>query len=245
MTDLRIFGQTFTNVAGIKATDTDGNEVVYGGGYSFEEIVTKTQPSGAIDLTGIKTPEHCLQYFGSITRVQGKLAEGSRTYMAFANMAGLTSACIIAPNPVNYGHATFIDSSNLVTAVFITSENTEVQNLFNGCRNLERADILVKKLRTNTFYNCSKCNLIVLRKSSSICELENLGAINMTAFKNGGAGGEIYIPKVLYDHLGDGSALDYKSASNWATIDGYGTITWKQIEGSIYETQYADGTPIE
>ena len=32
MSDLTIFGKTFTNVAGIKATDTDGNEVVYGGG---------------------------------------------------------------------------------------------------------------------------------------------------------------------------------------------------------------------
>lgn len=32
MSDLTIFGQTFTDVKGIKATDTDGNEVVYGEG---------------------------------------------------------------------------------------------------------------------------------------------------------------------------------------------------------------------
>ena len=60
----------------------------------------------------------------------------------------------------------------------------------------------------------------------------------------GGSGGEIYIPKVLYDHLGDGTSSDYKAATNWSTVDARGTITWKQIEGSEYERYYADGTPI-
>lgn len=48
-------------------------------------------------------------------------------------------------------------------------------------------------------------------------------------------GGTIYIPKVLYDHLGDGTSLDYKAATNWSTVDGYGAITWAKIEGSAYE----------
>lgn len=58
---------------------------------------------------------------------------------------------------------------------------------------------------------------------------------NNLAFKSGGTGGTIYIPKVLYDHLGDGTANDYKAATNWSTVDARGTITWAQIEGSEYE----------
>lgn len=84
---------------------------------------------------------------------------------------------------------------------------------------------------------------LVLRKTS-IVSLGSVACFGKTPFKDGGAGGTIYIPKSLYDHLGDGTANDYKAATNWATVDGYGTITWAKIEGSIYETQYADGTPI-
>ena len=91
--------------------------------------------------------------------------------------------------------------------------------------------------------NCSSLGTIILRHTS-INALPNVNCFNNTPFKNGGAGGTIYISKTLYEHLGDGTANDYKSASNWSTIDGYGTITWAKIEGSIYETQYADGTPI-
>lgn len=69
-----------------------------------------------------------------------------------------------------------------------------------------------------------------------ICTMSGVAAMNDTKFESGGAGGTIYIPKSLYDHLGDGTALDYKSATNWSTLDGYGTITWAQIEGSEYET---------
>lgn len=88
-----------------------------------------------------------------------------------------------------------------------------------------------------------KFNLLILR-SVTLWPLKNINAFNSTPFESGGSGGTIYIPKTLYDHLGDGSALDYKAATNWSTIDGYGTITWAQIEGSQYETAYADGTPI-
>lgn len=51
----------------------------------------------------------------------------------------------------------------------------------------------------------------------------------------------VYIPKALYDHLGDGTALDYRAATNWAAKT---TTTFACIEGSQYENYYADGTPI-
>ena len=52
----------------------------------------------------------------------------------------------------------------------------------------------------------------------------------------------VYIPKVFYDHLGDGTADDYKNATNWTGKAN--TVTWAQIEGSYYETHYGDGTEI-
>ncbi len=69
-------------------------------------------------------------------------------------------------------------------------------------------------------------------------------SLSFTTCASDGTGGTIYIPKVLYDELGTVSSLDYKAATNWSTIDSYDTITLMQIEGSQYETKYADGTPI-
>ena len=69
-----------------------------------------------------------------------------------------------------------------------------------------------------------------------LCTMSNVSAMDTTNFKNGGAGGTIYIPESLYSHLGDGTAMDYKAATNWSTLDGYGTVTWAKIEGSEYES---------
>lgn len=102
----------------------------------------------------------------------------------------------------------------------------------------------VFSLVNQCLYGCSKLRTIVLRKSSTITTMQDVKALNGTPFAYGGSGGTIYIPKVLYDELGTGSSLDYKAATNWSTLDGYGTITWAQIEGSYYETHYADDTEV-
>ena len=74
----------------------------------------------------------------------------------------------------------------------------------------------------------AKLNTIILRKKT-VVSLTNISAFTNTPFGSAGSGGTIYIPKSLYDHLGDGSEYDYKTATNWSTIDGYNTITWAQI----------------
>lgn len=102
----------------------------------------------------------------------------------------------------------------------------------------------VNLISVQAFQGDSALNLIIIRQASKVPGLGNVSVFTGTPFNSGGTGGTIYIPKVLYDHLGDGTSLDYKAATNWSTVDGYGTITWAQIEGSIYETQYADGTSI-
>lgn len=136
----------------------------------------------------------------------------------------------------------FENCSSLTTAVF-GSVGTSWKQCAN-CTSLTAAEIGTATRVTNTFEGCSNLETVILRQATSVIPMYNVDVFKNTPFKSGGTGGTIYIPKVLYDHLGDGSSLDYKAATNWSTIDGYGTITWAQIEGSQYENYYADGTPI-
>lgn len=114
---------------------------------------------------------------------------------------------------------------------------------FEGCTKLETVDMAsLSRIVGSTFKNCTSLNLLIFRKSS-VFTLDNVNAFTGTPFASGGTGGTIYIPKTLYDALGTGTN-DYKAATNWSVLDGYGTITWAKIEGSQYENYYADGTPI-
>lgn len=90
-------------------------------------------------------------------------------------------------------------------------------------------------ITANCFSGDTMLTTIILRKAS-VVPLSNVNAFNNTPFKSGGTGGTIFVPSALIN--------SYKAASNWSTVNGYGTITWAAIEGSQYETAYADGTPI-
>lgn len=122
---------------------------------------------------------------------------------------------------------------------------------FSGANNLASNTALIAidlgqvyMLTYQCLNNCSKLTTIVLRSPNLITAMENVNALNGTPFASGGSGGTIYIPKSFYDRLGTGSSQDYKAATNWSTLDSYGTITWAQIEGSYYETHYADDTEV-
>lgn len=131
----------------------------------------------------------------------------------------------------------------LVTAEFpnanknsFASNNNAGNYCMGNCTNLELADLgFVPGIGANVFNGDSKFSTLIIRKKNQIVSLSNISAFTGTKFANGGSGGTIYIPKVMYDHLGDGGTLDYKAATNWVTVDGYGTITWAKIEGSEWE----------
>lgn len=95
----------------------------------------------------------------------------------------------------------------------------------------------VSGLGAYCFYQGSHPTVLIFRNPSAI-----VTASGASSIYNLDANTTIYIRKSLYDELGTGSALDYKAATNWASKANI--VTWAQIEGSIYETQYADGTPI-
>lgn len=161
---------------------------------------------------------------------------------AFAYCASLTSLKI--HNAKTIGDSAFNSCSALQTIALPKLTAVNGNNQFASCSALVSADFYSPNaISSYMFSGCTNLSTLVLRKTS-VVSLSNTNAFNGTKFKSGGAGGTIYIPKSLYDHLGDGTADDYKAASGWSTVNGYGTITWAKIEGSIYETQYADVTPI-
>lgn len=161
----------------------------------------------------LRTPNSCTKI-----KLTGKYIGLSSGSSALRNCTGLKSA--------EFPHcAESVGSSYKGTGQYVMG----------GCTNLELADLgLVNNLSANAFNGDTKLETIILR-NSSVVALSNINAFTNTPFKSGGTGGHIYIPKSLYDHLGDGTSSDYRNATNWSTIHGYGTITWHAIEGSIYE----------
>lgn len=222
-TATRIAPYTFINCTGITSfsapnvirfTDMQDSNTNGNGSYIF---------SGCTSLASVNMP--------------ALIAIGSGGYQ-FYNCTSLTSIHI----PSVPGQHMMDGCTALQTAVF------KNQGAWNGyglqnCTNLTKLDGMPTRIHTSEFNKASKLTTIVLR-TPTVPTLSNINAFANTPFANGGTGGTIYIPKTLYDHLGDGSSSDYKAASNWSTVNGYGTITWTKIEGSQYETAYADGTPI-
>ena len=133
--------------------------------------------------------------------------------------------------------------SGLTVLVFpsLSSITTRSFSSCTGVVTFDLGDKYTNGISSN--FNSMPITTLILRKTT-IQGIQNANTLNSAVWGSGGTGGTIYIPKVLYDHLGDGGSLDYKAASNWSTINGYGTITWAKIEGSYYETHYADGTLI-
>ena len=171
------------------------------------------------------------------------------------NVTSIPSSCfqgskmtsVKMPNVTALGANAFRDAKIVYAVLPKHTQSSLVDYLFAGNTSLLAADYGPNTTnigRNYIFQNASSLATVIFRQAGSVVPLSNTNSFNGTPFASGGAGGTIYIPKALYDHLGDNSALDYKAATNWATVDGYGTITWAKIEGSIYETQYADGTPI-
>ena len=158
-----------------------------------------------------------------------------------ACLQGMTTNASYANDSANL----FYGVTTIKTIAFPAASNIG-QEAFRGCTKLTAVDFgaSFKSIGNNLFYQCNVLTTIVLRRTSIV----TIGSTNVftgsNVWKSGGTGGTIYIPKVLYDHLGDGTSSDYKAATNWSTVNGYGTITWAKIEGSIYESQYVDGTLI-
>lgn len=91
-------------------------------------------------------------------------------------------------------------------------------------------------LDADAAYGSHKLATIIIR-GTAVLPLKNVSALTTNnAWKNGGTGGTLYVPRSLKS--------TYESASNWSTVLGYSNNQILAIEDSIYKDQYADGTPI-
>jgi hypothetical protein len=116
-----------------------------------------------------------------------------------------------------------------MTSVNVPKLTSINSNAFSYCKELTTIDLPeVKSIGQNGFGYSSKLNSIILRYASGVT-LSNVNAFQGTPFAKGGSGGEIYVPQALID------SGFYTTATNWSVINGYGTVTWKAIEGSEYE----------
>lgn len=161
---------------------------------------------------------------------------------AFNDCTNITS--IHAKDVTSLGQY-IVNSCTSLTTFVSESQTTGAYNVFSGARQLTAIDINHKGSPSNNFFqNCESLTTLVLRRTDAITALGSTGAFNGTPFRSGGSGGTIYVPQALLS--------TYPTASNWSTINGYGTVIWKSIESTHTDPTapidltlyYADGTAI-
>jgi len=138
---------------------------------------------------------------------------------------------LFAPN-VKLSASACAGCTQLTVAVIGDVSGTGV---ISGCTSLTAFDSLRGSVGGGQFSNDSNLTVLILRKST-VAALNNINGFANTPFASGKAGGTLYVPQALIE--------SYQNATNWSTILAYPNNQILPIEGSIYETQYADGTPI-
>ena len=210
-----------------------------GGGISVQDLAKNTAPTGVVVLDTNVTTIGNFAFAGKpIAGIYGPMVTKINSY-AFHSCPSLVKAKFPVITWLGNNNWYQFQSSNLQQAAFPKLTENLPQNIMQACSQLTTLDLgKCSSIQTKATAGATNFNTIILRKTDALTTLANVdGIASGTKFANGGAGGTIYIPTVLYDHLGDGSALDYQSATNWATVYGYGTITWEKLEGSIYESE--------
>ena len=249
---------TYTAPSGVDGYSPVTVNVSGGGtsGWNADDIAKKTSINGAVVCsTATKLMPWCFAYskitsFTSttVTNMENTDSNGRQ----FFNCTSLTSVSI--PNVTTQIGANAFQKCSALQSVNIPNALTGMSSVFDNCSSLQEAtfaksvavgnsffyncsaltkvDLSSSNISTTgainskAFYGCGNLKTLILRKST-IFTLGNVDAFSGTPFASGGSGGTIYVPSSLISA--------YQSESNWSTVNGYGTITWKAIEGSIYE----------
>ena len=142
--------------------------------------------------------------------------------------AGL-SGVVVLPKAVNIINTAF--RGNPFTKIIFKGGLLRIDaSVFEGCNRLEVIDAKMTSsigINSGTFYNTQSLSAMILRQNF-LCPI--FGAFPSSCGLR--TSGNIYVPASLVD--------SYKAATNWSTY----ADRILPIEGSIYETQYADGSPI-
>lgn len=218
-----------------------------GGGDSAYDILYGSAPTGEIILNADKDiPIGVLSGRKGITKLTIQFASGKKFARSSGNGQNLCLSSI--PVLVLIGNSSstlpgYFDQMNeshkvVVRGTFSGMENNAFRTTV-GTSGLQIFDYTHTSgsIGANAFYQCNSFSTFIIR-GSAVMPLSNTSAFtSANRWKSGGAGGTLYVPSALIS--------SYQSATNWSTILGYTNNSIQAIEGSIYETQYADGTPIE
>lgn len=219
------------------------------GEWTTDGIANGTEPNGAITISTATTiNEYAFSHRTGITSVTAPNVTRIMQYAfqygatfpitstsfpslttvdnnAFRN-ARINSIDITNTAQLLKGNRPYGDNNRLTTALFKGNTGDVGPQCFYSCASLTVLDIgFATKINNNAFNGCPLAALII--RTTTVCPLDNVNAFNNTPFKSGGTGGEIFVPSALLSV--------YPTSTNWSTVNGYGTITWKAIEGSIYE----------
>lgn len=245
-----VTGASDTTLSDAVATLASG----YGGGYSIADVLAGDFEEN-MDLTGITTItrpyifqnstvktiyapdltsviDHTFFNAKNLETVNVPLLANGAEY-GFAGCSKLTT--LIHPYVFSLGQRSFEGCSSL--PIFVGNPTGTYTNTFNGCSSLEALDFgdRFSATRATSFNNCKVLTVVIIR-ATTMPALANISMFNGTPFASGKAGGTLYVPSDLIS--------SYQSATNWSTILGYPNNQILAIEGSYYETHYADGTEI-
>lgn len=158
----------------------------------------------------------------------GDYYNDSITYLNMYAFAGRTSISSIAlPNVIGSNVAVFSYCSNLVRVSLPKYNDIAYHSIFMYCRKLELVDFgMVTRIESSVFSSCTVLKTIILR-NKTVTELYGVSVFSGTPYASGGTGGKIYVPSNLIE--------EYKSATNWSALYGYGTVEFVALEGSEYE----------
>lgn len=204
--------------------------------YNDYGIVWNGWPFPAAKTIGNYAFRYCYGLTGEIVLPSTVTSIGQYSFASCKNITKFTATGAIT----TFGTYTFAgasaDHKMTVTEIHLPNLGTGIAlNLnfgsttaANACQQLAVVDIgKAKSIAANTFANCYKLQTLIMRRTS-VTTCANVSAFLNTPLRGySSRTAEIYVPEALID--------TYKAASVWSTINGYGYVTWKKIEGSIYE----------
>ena len=213
-----------------------------GGDYTLDGLFTGQEPTGAIEWKATANiPTSGIAARNAITSLTIDLTDGYvlNGYSIRDNAALETVHLKFgADSAVNIPSYCVSSNANLTTIVVEGGLASIGQSGFRGNNKLKTVDmesLSPNKIGNNAFFS-STFDTLILRQEDAPILINSTQTFDATKFASNGAGGTLYVPQALIS--------EYQADSIWRTILGYTNNQIKAIEGSVYETQYADGTPI-
>ena len=213
-------------------------------GWTTDGLASGAEPNGSITISSSveKIVERAFYKRDRITSVTIQGSPYVENYV-FANCNSLASVSL--PNVTklyssyNNVAAYLFQNCTALTVVVLPSHgayNTPTY-MFDGCTSLHTFDIKnCNNLGSNFFKRCSSLRTLILRRTDSVMTTAGSGNQQFGGIYDNPNDSVIYVPESLL--------ASYRSASNWVNLYNLNNNIFQKIEGTTYETHYADGTVI-